>query len=636
MSYQLNKTDGSLLTELIDGQIDQNSTNLTLFGKNFTGYGEHLNENFIKLLENFSNTAAPSNPLTGQLWWDSGDQRIKVYDGNIWKSSGGPYIQAQRPQMIAGDFWINNQTNQVYAYDGTDDILVGPVYSELQGKSGFEIATVVDTQNRARTVAKMYIGNSLVAVVSDIEFTPQTGEQIQELVSGDNPTGIIRKGFNVVDQANFVFGGAANSALGLTSSTGELIQTSQVLLNDRNSVTTGSFSVQNSGGITIGESSNNVQKVIGNSFYIENQINNQNLRLRVRSAAYGGQIVDALYIDSQNARVGIFTTSAAPAYTLDVNGDVRVSGSLILEGEASEVAVTSLTVEDKTIELAISSDSTIGNDTIADDGGIVLRSTEGDKTILWKNATDSWTFNQNVDLSSVTSSYKINGVSKLTNTALVNVSQAVDLVEIGTLQYLNVDDININNNAITNNASKLIINSGFSGIDINSSGDIAINNNKITGVANPSNNQDVATKSYVDNTVSTEPIALSMDITGLSDPNVPGTGDGPTSDVSSYINLLYPANSSNNGKTARVLTVSYSNASVGGIQVTVGEVPDTSKTLTISKIAVDANGTLNESVVQDIAASNTASGTITISPSRYLMTYTSNGSAWNHVSTIPV
>ena len=85
MSYQLNKTDGTLLLDLIDGQIDTASTNLTLVGRNYTGYGESFNENFIKLLENFSNTAAPSNPLTGQLWWNSSDQRLQVYDGSVWK-----------------------------------------------------------------------------------------------------------------------------------------------------------------------------------------------------------------------------------------------------------------------------------------------------------------------------------------------------------------------------------------------------------------------------------------------------------------------------------------------------------------------------------------------------------------------
>ena len=60
MAYKLNKTNGSLLVDLIDGTIDINSTSLTLVGRNYTGYGEAFNENFIKLLENFSNSNSPS------------------------------------------------------------------------------------------------------------------------------------------------------------------------------------------------------------------------------------------------------------------------------------------------------------------------------------------------------------------------------------------------------------------------------------------------------------------------------------------------------------------------------------------------------------------------------------------------
>lgn len=637
MSYQLNKTDGSLLTELIDGQIDQSSTNLTLFGKNFTGYGEHLNENFIKLLENFSNTAAPSNPLTGQLWWDLSEQRMKVYDGNRWKTSGGPYIQPQRPEMVAGDFWINNQSNQVYAYDGTDDILVGPIYSDIQGKSGFEISSIIDTQSRGRTVVKLHVGGVLVAVISNVQFTPQPGNEITELVNSNNPNGIIYQGFNIVDTDNFIYRSTSSSSLGLIDNDGNEIQAEQLLRSNGNNISTGTLTIQNNGGITIGASSNTVHKIVANDYYIENQIENQDMHMRVRSGAYSGLIVDALYIDSENARVGIFTTDRTPEYTLDVDGDLRVTGTLFIEGETSEVSVSTLNVADKVIELAISSDSTIGNDTLANDGGIILRSSDGDKTILWKSSTNSWSFNKSIDLTSVSSSLKINGDTKLTGNALVNITQAVDLVEIGTLEYLNVDNININSNTITNNTSKLVINSTVAGIDINSNGDIAINNQKITGVVNPTSNQDVATKSYVDSAVVTENIALSMDISGLTNPNPHNVGDGPITDVANYLNLLYPATASNNGKTAKILAVSYSGSTVSGISVTVRDVtdPNNGETLTVSKIPVDANGTLNESVVQDITDTNTASGTVTLTPSRYIMTFASNGTSWIHSSTIP-
>ena len=120
MAYKLNKTDGSLLVDLIDGTIDVNSTSLTLVGRNYTGYGEAFNENFIKLLENFSNSNSPLNPIQGQTWWDTSEARLKVYEGSQFKAVGGPFVQKDQPTMVAGDLWMDNVNNQLYFFDGTD------------------------------------------------------------------------------------------------------------------------------------------------------------------------------------------------------------------------------------------------------------------------------------------------------------------------------------------------------------------------------------------------------------------------------------------------------------------------------------------------------------------------------------
>ncbi len=85
MAYTVNKTSGALLATVSDGTID-NTTDLIMIGKNYSGYGELLNENFVKLLENFSNTSAPSSPLAGQLWWDSTNSLLKVYTGATFKT----------------------------------------------------------------------------------------------------------------------------------------------------------------------------------------------------------------------------------------------------------------------------------------------------------------------------------------------------------------------------------------------------------------------------------------------------------------------------------------------------------------------------------------------------------------------
>jgi hypothetical protein len=632
MSYQLNKTDGTLLTDLIDGQIDTNSTNLVLVGRNFTGYGEYFNENFIKLLENFSNTAAPSNPLTGQLWWDSTEQRLKVYDGSVWKSSGGPIVQNTRPQMVAGDLWIDNLNNQVYAFDGTDLMLMGPQYTESQGKSGFEVGSILDSQSRSRTVVYLYVGGTLSAVISNIEFTPQYAQRVLGLVTDSNPDGIIKVGYNVIDTANFKYRGIADSANALVTSGGIVRTADSFLPSTANGITTGTLTIQNSGGLTIGLSQNNVQKVVGPRFYIENQLTDHDLSLRVKSTTFGAISVDAVYIDASAARVGIFTTNRLPEYTLDVEGDLRVTGDLLVEGNRVALDVQTLRVEDKIIEIGVLNDSTELTDAMADSSGIQINSSNGSKDILWKAATNAFTSNVNFDLLNTSQAYKIGGVDKLKNDALVNVTKALDLNQIGTLTILQVDEININGKIISSTNDMAI--TSANGIAITAGADINVTDNqKITGVAKAisarkaaelsvteSANNTVTTKEYVDEEIATESIAFSMDITGL------GTGSTLQSTVAGFLNDLYPAATLNINKVARIHTTSYDGATVEGV--------DVESAKNVSYISVDSNGTQNESVVQDIVFdAEGASGSVILTPLRTMMTYKSNGTAWIYQST---
>ncbi len=619
MSYQLNKTDGTLLTALIDGQIDTASTNLTLVGKNYTGYGESFNENFIKLLENFSNTAAPSTPLTGQLWWDTTNARLKVYDGSVWKASGGPFVQNTQPTMVAGDLWIDNLNNQLYAFDGTDIVLVGPQYTTTQKKSGFEISQILDNQSRSRTVANLYIGGTLSAVLSSIQFTPTYAQRVIGLVDATtNPDGIIYEGVNIINDSTFKWHGVANSSLGLTDAAGVNKTADQFLASNANDVTTGALTIQNSGGLTIGLSQNNVQKVIGERFYIENQLLNHDLSLRVRSAQFNSLIVDAVYVDASTANVGIFTTNRLPAYTLDVEGDIRATGNLIVEGTTTTLDTVTLRVEDKNIELGYQSDSTGGDDVGADGGGVTLLSSDSNKEIKWLNSTDSWTFNKNIDLSDTTTSIKIGGQTKLTNTSLSNILYADELTRVGTLTALQVDSIGIDGNTISNGVSAININA-TGGINSTPGGAVTFTGApQIKGVGDPTDVQDVATKSYTDTEIANEVIVMGFDITGL------GTGSTLQAAVAGYLNDLYPAATINTGKQARLHCTSYANATASGI--------DVNSAKTISYIAVDSNGTQNESVVQDIVFAG-ASGNVSLSATRSLMRYQSNGTAWEWQAT---
>jgi hypothetical protein len=633
MSYQLNKTDGTLLLDLIDGQIDTTSTNLTLVGRNYSGYGEYFNENFIRLLENFNNSAAPSNPITGQLWWDSSDQRLKVYDGTQWKASGGPIVQNTRPQMVAGDVWIDNLNNQVYAFDGTDLMLMGPQYTETQGKSGFEIGSILDSQSRSRTVAYLYVGSILSAVISNIEFTPIYAQRILGLVTASNPNGIIKVGYNVIDTANFKFRGTADSANSLVTAAGVVRAADSFLPSTANGITTGTLTIQNSGGLTIGLSQNNVQKVVGPRFYIENQLTDHDLSLRVKSSTFGAISVDAIYIDASTARVGIFTTNRLPEYTLDVEGDLRVTGDLIVEGSRVALDVQTLRVQDKVIEIGVLNDSTELTNAQADSSGISVNSSAGSKDILWKTVTNAFTSNVNFDLLNSSSTYKIGGVDKLTNTSLVNITTALDLTQIGTLTILQVDEININGKIISSTNDMAI--TSTNGIAITAGADINITDSqKITGVGKAvsarkaaelsvteSTAGTVTTKAYVDEEISTETIVFSMDITGL------GTDSTLQNAVAGYLNDLYPAVTLTTNKIARIHTTSYAGATVQGV--------DVESAKNVSYISVDSNGTQNESVVQDIVFdAGGASGIVILTPSRAMMTYKSTGASWVHQTTV--
>ena len=630
MSYQLNKTNGDLLTDLVDGQIDNLSTNLTLVGRNYSGYGEYFNENFIKLLENFANTAAPSNPLTGQVWWDTNDQRLKVYDGAVWKASGGPFVQNTRPQMVAGDLWIDNLKDQLYAFDGEDLILVGPQYTKAQGKSGFEIDSILDEQSRSRSVVKLFVANTLVAVISYLDFTPNYAERILGLVTDSNPDGRIFTGFNIIDKDNFKYRGIAESANALVTGTGIVRTADSFLPSNANGETVGTLKILNNGGLTIGASQANVQKVVGPRFYIENQLNDDDISLRVSSSAYGSITVDAIYVDASQGRVGIFTTERLPQYTLDVEGDLRVTGNMIVEGTRTSLEVEELKIKDKIIEIGVTDDSTEPNDAAADESGIIINSTDGSKDLIWVQSTNAWTSNVNFNLLNNGSSYKINGVNKvLTDRLDDTILFARGLQELGTLSFVDIDDININGSSITSSPTALsaMILDSSTGIDITAGGDIAIQDNrKITGLADPTLNQDASTKYYTDNQIATETIIFSLDITGFNTPNPIGTGDGPITNVGDVLNSLYPAASENNGKIAKIHTTSYA-----GATATI-QAASMNSAINYSRIAVDANGTENESVVQDFTFTN-VDGDVTLTPSRYTMTFQSTGSSWSHVST---
>jgi hypothetical protein len=157
MAYQINKSDGSIVATVADGQVDQLSTDITLVGKNYSGFGEALNENFIKILENFAGTSIPTKPIRGQLWFDVSELKLKIYSGSEFVPVSSATISNTQPGTLGvGDLWFNNVDKQLYFYDGTTTILLAPLYSQSQGVSGLKVVSILDNQNQTRVFTYFY------------------------------------------------------------------------------------------------------------------------------------------------------------------------------------------------------------------------------------------------------------------------------------------------------------------------------------------------------------------------------------------------------------------------------------------------------------------------------------------------
>jgi len=126
MAYTIVKSDGTVLTTIADGTINTTSTSLGLPGRNYAGYGQALDTNFVHTMENFADTVPPPNPLRGQLWYNTNNSTLYVCptdgEGNAlaWlaltaTSSGGN--TSFGAVTVTGNLSSNNlaATNQVTA-----------------------------------------------------------------------------------------------------------------------------------------------------------------------------------------------------------------------------------------------------------------------------------------------------------------------------------------------------------------------------------------------------------------------------------------------------------------------------------------------------------------------------------------
>ena len=170
MAYAINKFNGEQLIVLDDGTIDT-STSLGLIGRNYIGYGETQNENFVFLLENFSNNAPPPRPLTGQCWYNSVNKQLSVYDGTTWRPVGYATRSTAEPELPSdGELWLSGN-NQLYVYGNNTWNFIGPESVSGFGTTRAKSTTLLDINNSSYPVILLLVNNATIAICSEVGFT---------------------------------------------------------------------------------------------------------------------------------------------------------------------------------------------------------------------------------------------------------------------------------------------------------------------------------------------------------------------------------------------------------------------------------------------------------------------------------
>jgi len=346
MAYAIDRYNNTLLTTVEDGTVDQ-TTDLKFIGKNYAGYGEIQNENFLFLLENFSGANQPSRPISGQVWFDSGTSKLKFYDGTQWRTTGGAEVGATEPTGLAtADFWWDNGNDQLYVYNGTNFVLIGP-QNAGEGVTQMQSLEVLDSTSATRGLISSVIEDETIFVISPTQFDLNASE-----------TALIAQGFDRINKGITLrntklatagvttgedrFHGTATNAEKLGGFTAD----NYVKTGVGNTVFTSAVEFPDEGAL-IGESNDFQVKIDTNGFdgIIQNITNNGVIKLKVTSGA--GVLTHVATVTStgfvpaadntftlgsaslgwSNVYAANFTGEATKAATLRVGSDFRSASS---------------------------------------------------------------------------------------------------------------------------------------------------------------------------------------------------------------------------------------------------------------------------------------------------------------------
>lgn len=330
MSYIINYTDRAVLNRnpiVVEEKTLNTDTSLTFLGKNTFEYGTVIGENFLHLLENFANSSPPSNPITGQLWYDTTAARpqLLIWDGTNWTEAGNVKKGTSQPgseTSIAGDIWVDSENQQLYLFNGAAWTLVGPQFSESTA-TGLRVDTLIDRDSDTdKFVLSFYINDNPVIIISRDNFTPKLS------IPGFS---IIRQGVNMSNLDFNLDGSISNKFWGVSEKAESLVVGNSVipstnfLRGDAVSTTNFTLNVRSAGGLVLGQQLETAITSSNSGAVISHKTPGSAIILKTTGIA--GSTNNVLTITG-NERIGI--NNSNPSQALDVNGNILTNGQVTI------------------------------------------------------------------------------------------------------------------------------------------------------------------------------------------------------------------------------------------------------------------------------------------------------------------
>jgi hypothetical protein len=549
MPYQVDRYNGTIFSTVPDQTVDSSSCDIKLVGKNYAGYGEIQNENFLHLLEHFRSEFAPRRPIVGQIWYDELNNKLKFRDySNTWKTTAIVDVSTTAPTGLAvrdkGNLWYNETLRQVNVWDGLNYVVIGPELAVNFGETKLTSSTIRDNGNTQHAIIKIYSDDEVIGTISNEEYGIGDVDEIDGFTT-------IKKGITLIN----------TPASGVTSSTHRFWGTASNTLKFDGKTTadfvlrSGSGSTFDDTGFTVGNDSDiKIFVEDTNKPVISNQVGS-NIRVRIMNGTIKEDVgifdvTGMIPGINETYNLGSSIKKWNEVHATDIFGNVRgsVTGSHYAEDDS--VMINGVTKE----LFGLLTGSVAGN----------VRAL--DNSVAYDGSTKTFTgsaanfLNSSIDTLTVINQVvgDIKGdIYANDNTIAYNA---------GTKQFTG----SLVGNA--NTSSKFLDPKYINGVAFDGSSNITIEddtkvaksgsamNGYLTLVGEPTQPNHAATKQYVDDKVASRTLFFSLDTKGLL---LSGAGSGS---VVAILNQLAPTENFLPGTRAHIASTIQNVQSVASLQ----------------------------------------------------------------------